>query len=95
MYLSAIKLARKDSSIELKCTQSKPISFGGIGTRFNLISVIKASVPSDPAIQLQKLKSCSPAVKGAESKSTSRAYPVFLRSTVFFGNSFLISTWLL
>jgi hypothetical protein len=65
--------ANKDSLMLLKCTQSKPVSFGGKGFKCIFISVIKASVPSEPAINLQKLKSSSPAVKGAESNNTSTA----------------------
>ena len=57
----------------LKCTQSKPVSFGGSGTTFNFISVINASVPSEPAISLQKLNSSPPAVNGAAFNNTSTA----------------------
>ena len=57
----------------LKWTQSNPVSFGGKGFICNLISVINASVPSEPAINLQKLKSSSPAVKGEESSKISTA----------------------
>jgi hypothetical protein len=73
LYFKAMRFALSDSSMELKCTQSKPTSFGGSGTTFNFISVIKASVPSDPAISLQKLKSSLPAVNGADSSSESIA----------------------
>src|SRR5204862_794882 len=72
-YFNAIRFSLKNSSIELKCTQSNPTSFGGSGTTFNFISVIKASVPSDPAISLQKLKSSLPAVNGADSSNESIA----------------------
>ena len=78
--------------MELKCTHNNPVSLGGAGTTFNFISVIKARVPSEPAIKLQKLKSAPPAVNGSVSTNISIAYPVFLLSTDFFGNSFLIST---
>ena len=76
----------------LKCTHNNPVSFGGNGLTCNLISVINANVPSEPAIREQKLKSGPPAVNGAISTNRSTAYPVFRRSTDFFGNSFLIST---
>ena len=45
----------------------------GAVTTFNLISVIKASVPSDPAIKLQKLNAGPPAVKGLASTNISIA----------------------
>ena len=57
----------------LKWTHKSPVSLAGAGTTFNFISVIKASVPSDPAIKLQKLNEGPPAVKGLASTSISMA----------------------
>ena len=57
----------------LKCTHNKPVSLAGAGTTCNFISVKNASVPSDPAIKLQKLNAGPPAVKGLASTSISMA----------------------
>ncbi len=63
LYRMAMMLARSDSSMVLKCTHIRPVSLGGSGDMFSLISVRKASVPSEPAISLQKLKSSFPGGK--------------------------------
>ena len=73
LYFKPIKFACSDSSILLKCTHNKPTSLAGAGTTFNFISVIKAKVPSEPAIKLQKLKLGPPAVKGSASTKISIA----------------------
>ena len=73
LYFNPIRLARSDSSMLLKCAHNNPVSLGGAALTCSLISVMKASVPSDPAMSEQKLKSGPPAVKGAISTSRSTA----------------------
>ena len=70
---TAIKLARKASSIVLKCAQTKPKWAGGKGSTCNLMRVTKHKVPSEPAKSAQKLKAGLSARKASEFNNISTA----------------------
>ena len=93
LYFNATKFPLSASLSVFVCTQTSTFSFGGNGTKFNFISVIKTRVPSDPAINLLKLNFSLFSEKISVSNKRSIAYPVFLLLIDLSGNSFLIFFW--
>ncbi|MNE28071.1 hypothetical protein D3C80_1215000 [compost metagenome] len=68
-----------------KCTQTKAEKGFKASTKFNFIAVEKNNVPSEPAINLQKLNFSSASLNGLLSANKSKAYPVFLLGIDFLG----------
>ena len=69
----ASKFPFNDSLIESKWIHIRAWCSFGSGTKFSLISVVNAKVPSEPANSLQKLNCSSAFEKGLVSANKSRA----------------------